>query len=94
MSKNFKWQLTTKTVGSEQANTYCLCLSSVRVGVKYPSKEAINSFLVNHISVDVTKVCSVLHNRSQKNVQISFTKEEDVIKFERNLSKLVNVQAK
>ena len=93
MCKNSrKWQLTAKSVGSEQANTYCLCLSSVTVGVKYPSEDAINSFLVGHLSVEVTKVCSVLHNRAQKSVQISFMDEDDVIKFEGNLSKRVNIQ--
>ena len=82
-----KWQLTAKAFDSEQIHKYCLCLSSVIVGVKYPSEEVINTCLVDQLSFEVTKICSVLHNRAQKSVHISFLKEGDLIKFERNLLK-------
>ena len=60
--------------------------------MKYPSEEAMNRFLVEHLNVEVTKICSVLHNRAQKSVHISFLKEGDLIKFERNLLKSLIMQ--
>ena len=40
----------------------------------------------------MTNVSSLLHNRAQKSAEISFLREVDLIKFERNLSKRVNIK--